>query len=298
MRDEAPTTPVLPVGFDPGPVAGSLEFAVVTPRRAVDPRGFVRAAEIWRLAQEAAVQGTVSLGWSPERLRAEGRAFVVSDMTVQHRRRVAYGERIRARTWVAAARRGTLFTREIRLWSPLGPVAAVSQRWAHVAWDGPDAVRVCPADPGLLAAMSPVKGIAGLEPVGLPGVPREPGGPRFGRTIQVWHTWMDPIGHVNHPAYLDFLEETLCDWVHAAGGDPQCIDPVAERIRFRQAATAPQQIRAELELVGRTEGGALVFDGRVHRPADGAELVRASLVREVPCLAGRAKEELAAALRR
>jgi acyl-CoA thioesterase FadM len=292
MRDEAPTTPVLPLGFDPGPVTGSLEFAVVTPRRAVDPRGFVWSAEIWRLAQEAAVQGTVSLGWSPERLRAEGRAFVVSDMTVQHRRRVAYGERIRARTWIASARRGTLFTREIRLWSPQGPVAAVSQRWAHVAWDGPDAVRVCPAAPELLAAMSPVEGLGGLDAVKVPAVQREAGGARFGRTVQVWHTWMDPIGHVNHPAYLDFLEETLCDWVYARGGDPQRIEPISERIRFRQAATAPQEIRAELELVGRTSSGALVFDGRVHRPADGAELVRSTLVREVPQSVG-----LAAALR-
>ncbi len=284
MSSEAPTAQLLPLDFDPGPVPGSWEFAVVTPRRAVDPRGMVRAAEIWRLAQEAAVQGTIALGWSPERLRREQRAFVVSDMTVVHHRQAAYGERVRARTWVRSVHRSTLFGRELRLWSPHGPIAAIAQRWAHVAWTGPDALEVCPAKADLLGAMQAAP-TPGVPVPALPPVVRPVAPVGWSHRIEVWHTWMDPLGHVNHPAYLDFVDEVLCRWVHATGGDAQSIVPVADRLRYRQAANATWTLRVALVLRGETADGAAVLDARILREDDGALLVRGTVVRRVPAVA-------------
>lgn len=269
-------------GFDPGPVPNSQAFAVVIPRRAVDPRGMVRAAEVWRMAQEAAVQAMVELGWSPELLRDAQVAFVVSDMTVVHHRQAAYGERIRARTWVRDVRRATLVGRAIRLWSSEGPISTITQRWAHVSWTGPDALQVCAASAEILAAMPPAVGAKAFGPAALPAVVQPVAGPQFGFRFEVWHTWMDPIGHVNHPSYLDFLDEALCRQVAKHGGDPQQIDAVAERLRFRQAATAGQCLAAELRCVGLTDAGDAVLEGRVVRVDDGAELIRATLVRSFP----------------
>ena len=275
--DEGATAPLHPPAFDPGDLPGTATFAVVIPRRAVNPRGTVRAAEVWRMAQEAAVQGSAAAGWPPDRFRREGSAFVVSEMTVNHLRELPYGCRVVSRTWISELRRRTLATREVRLWTLDGPFATITQRWAHVSWGGPDQLAVCPAPDALQAAWGPVS-----TPSPSARLP-EPVGPRRAAlapfALEVWHTWMDPLGHVNHPAYVDFLDEALARAAAAAGLDPQALVPVAERLRFRQAANAGDLLQVDLQVVGDAEAGGAHLEGRIWRPADGAELVRATLVR-------------------
>src|SRR5688500_14285673 len=112
----------------------SLEtFDLHLPRNAFSPRDAARAGDIWRLLQDAAVLGSSRRGWTPERYREEGAAFVVRRMSVVHHREVAFGEPLTVLTWVSSFRRGMLSDRQIRVASRGDPAVSASQDWVHVA---------------------------------------------------------------------------------------------------------------------------------------------------------------------
>lgn len=236
---------------------------LLLPRHAVSPRQVARAGEIWRLFQVAAVEAAARCGWPPGRMLAERAAFIVAHMTVVHDREASYGEELHARTWLRDFRRGTLTRREIRLLGEAGPVARTTQQWVYV-------------DEQLKPTRAPDHMIADFAvdattepPVALPDFLRLPS-PSAPRTfeLEVWHTWMDPIAHVNHPVYVDWCDEAVARVVSAAGGDPQAVVPEAEYVRFRRGALARERVVIETRLVGRTEGGAAVLR---HAIGDGEE---------------------------
>ncbi|MCK6506896.1 acyl-CoA thioesterase [Myxococcota bacterium] len=249
-----------------------FETEIGIPRHAAGPRQVARAGEIWRLFQELAIQASTAVGWSPARYLEQGTAFVVYGMTAVHHREVAYGERLRARTWVHDFKRDTLTRRQIRLSDARGPVAACTQQWAHV-----DArLRPSRAPAALLAAL-PVE--RPDEPsVELPAVvvPLAGGEHRF--TFQPWHTWMDPLAHVNHPAYVDFCDEGTSRALAAAGVDPQGLVPVAEHVAFKVGALAGQQVEVLTRVVGRTAAGDVVLS---HEVGGEAPFARATTVRRL-----------------
>lgn len=230
------------------------ELVIGIPRHGAGPREVARGSEIWRLFQEIAVQASAAVGWPPERYRETGTSFVVYGMTVQHHREVPYGQALQARTWVHDFRRATLTKRQIRLSLPDGtPVASCTQQWVHT-----DAsLRPCRAPQALLDAL-PVEHPD--EPsIELPELDLlDPPVPVFAFSFTVWHVWMDPLAHVNHPQYVDFADESLARALHAAGADPQGIVPVAEHVTFKRGADAPRQVTVTTTCVGRA-GDAWAF---------------------------------------
>lgn len=253
-------------------------FAVVITRRSISPRGVARPAEVWRLAQEVAVQASSRAGWPPERYADAGVGFIVSDMTVEHFRELDYGERLRARTWIGAFRRGMLADREIRLTGGRGPLARISQRWVHVRRGDDNQIGLSRADDELVASLQPSS-----HPVPAATLPQVARPWQLGRgdhfELDVWHTWMDPYGHVNHPMYVDFFDEVLARCAVDVGIDPQGLFAVAERVRFRQAALAGDRLAVEVEAIGENAVGDVVFEGVVRRVQDGAVAAQATLVR-------------------
>lgn len=170
----------------PDPTPGVYACAVVLPRRAVSPRQVTRAAEVWRLAQEAAVQAICHIGWPPERFRERQIGFVVAAMTTRHLRELAYGERVRARTWVRDMRRGTLTRRDVHISGCDGPAAQTTQQWVHVRQLPDGQVQIARADDDVIAALPPV---ANPGPaVELPAwTPTEPS-PVQSTPFEIWHT--------------------------------------------------------------------------------------------------------------
>ena len=263
--------------MDAEPPTGFLTFPVVLARRAVSPRGVARAAEVWRMAQEAAVQAACAVGWPPERLRSEGVAFIVSEMTMEHLRELAYGERVVARTWIRDFRRATLSHREVRLDATEGPFARASQRWIHVIESPDGGLHIGRARAELLAAFAPsdVPDAA----VDLPRIQTVAEGGRLPVfECDIWHTWMDPIGHLNHPTYLDLMEEALARACLDAGTDPQGVIPVAERLSFRSPAVAGDRVSVELQVQGHTLMGDLALTASVRR-SDGELCASGTLIR-------------------
>ncbi len=168
---------------------------VMLPRNAFSPRETPRAGDVWRLFQDVAVGGSIQAGWPPERYRAEGVSFIVRSMVVVHHREARYGEHLVGRTWPSRFRRGMFFRRECRVRSAEeGPVASATQEWVHVS-----------ADLALVKASDALASAFAVEehepPIELPAFERVSDARTHRSELECWHTWMDPLGHVNHPAY-------------------------------------------------------------------------------------------------
>lgn len=231
----------------------AIEVDLHMPRNAFTPRDAARAGDVWRTCQDVAVLGASALGWDPVRFRDHGAAFVVREMTTVHHGEARYGDVVRGRTWISDFRRGLLTRRQIRLSVGGAPLASATQEWAHVSTKE-GVMRASRASAELVADF-PVE-----EPddsVQLPEFEAAPG-PEHVFRFELWHTWMDPLAHANHPAYVDWSEEALARLLSAAGGDPVQVQPVAERARWRVGASAPDTVSVTTQALGRTAAGDVV----------------------------------------
>jgi acyl-CoA thioesterase FadM len=215
----------------------------------------------------------------------ESVAFVVATMAVRHHREINYGETVHAQTWVRDFRRGVLTRREVRIIGEQGPVADASQQWVHVATGGSDEsgsfTGVTQAVRGSDALVNAFPTDDTVAPsVTLPSTMTPQKGPVHEYATHVWHTWMDPLAHVNHPAYLDWADEGTARVLANAGHDPQSLVPVAEHVRFRAGVAAGVDVRVQTWMVGQTEAGDVVIQ---HRFVDTDEvlLAQASTVRQL-----------------
>lgn len=246
------------------------EHLVRIPRHACSPRDRGRAGDLWRLVQEVAVADSAERGWPPERYREMGTGFVVRELVGVHHRESIYGEELRARTWIRDIRRGVLMHRETRIEG----VLSASAEWVHVA--PPPGVSL--AEGVATGAIGPARGSAELigafPAVGGEGV-RMPDWEEIAPialptwTFSPWWTEMDPMGHTNHPRYVDWADELVSRALFSRGVDPVGLVPVAERVRFRAGARAGEALEASGAAVG-IRPDAVVFAVRVHR---GDELV-------------------------
>lgn len=199
------------------------------------------------------MEGSAACGWPASRYRKLGTGFVVRQMTVVHHEEARFEEPVAAETWIADLRRGLLTTREIRLTSPRGPLASATQEWAHVG-------------PGLRPGRAPAELIEAFPvvadrapPVSLPKMIELGGTPVHRFQFRCWHTWMDPLGHANHPAYVDWCDEALSHVLDGAGLPVLQLQPVAEWVKFRRGVVAGDEVVVETSRAGRTDGGAAVF---------------------------------------
>lgn len=227
------------------------EFAYELTRAAFSPRDAARAGDIWRAFQDVAVSAASRAGWSPSRMRDVRSAFVVRSMTVVHHREASFGEPLLARSWVRQWRREMLSTREVRLLGPGAPLASGTQAWAHVSETG--ALSRAPTE--MVAEL----GEHDIEPsVALPTYTKREGA-TTSFAFRTWHTWMDPLGHVNHPMYVDFCDEATSDAMARSGLDPLGLVPVAEQVTFRVPVFAAEDVTVTTSLEGLTDGGDVVL---------------------------------------
>jgi len=230
-----------------------IEMDLHLPRNAFTPRDAARAGDVWRCCQDAAVLGASRLGWDPPRFRREGAAFVVREMTTVHHAEGRYGDVVRATTWISNFRRALLCSRQIRLNIDGKPFASSTQEWAHVSTEG-GRMRAARAKPRLVEDMA----VEGPDSsVSLPNYSKAPG-TLHTFTFTAWHTWMDPLAHANHPAYVDWAEEAVARLAYAGGVNPMNIQPVAESAKWRVGAMAPDQVTVTTRQLGRTAEGAVV----------------------------------------
>lgn len=258
------------------------------PRHAFSARDSARAGDVWRAFQEVAVEASTLAGWPPLRYRDEDVAFVMRTMTVVHTREVLYGEKLDATTWVRSFRRGMFSHREIRLCSTRGEIASAAQTWVHVR---------AAKDPDGHWQLTPVRAPESLErafPIHdatqddatreLAAVPELPSfaareGSPFELEVEAWITTMDPLDHVNHPAYVDWCDEATSRALRRAGLDPVALVPVAESATYSRGVQALERALVRSRLVGVTEEGDVVVDHEI--TVDGARCASVTTVRRV-----------------
>lgn len=216
------------------------------------------------------VLASTARGWPPQRYLGQGIAFVVTSMTARHHREVTYGEELVARTWMRDFRRGILSKRQVELWAGDELVAECTQQWAHV---GPD-LRPTRADPSL-AEVFP-RDDTRAPVVSLDAVSESFEGGSRSFTFTAWQTAMDPLGHANHPDYLAWCDEGVA---RAAVGhmDPQDLAPVGERVAWKGAVLAGDEVTVETWMAGLTEQGDSVLRHRIGRYAKATTVRRGDL---------------------
>lgn len=242
------------------------------PRHAFSARDAARAGDVWRAFQEVAVEASTLAGWPPLRYRDEDVAFVMRTMTVVHAREVLYGEKLDATTWVRSFRRGMFSHREIRLRSARGAIASAAQTWVHVraAKDADGHWQLTPVRaPESLERAFPIHDAtqdeATRELAALPELPsftlRE--SVPFELTVEAWITTMDPLDHVNHPAYVDWCDEATSRALRRAGLDPVALVPVAESATYSRGVQALEHALVRSRVVGITDAGDVALDHQI-----------------------------------
>ncbi len=203
------------------------------------------------------MRASTERGWPPERYLAEGVAFVVTSMTARHHAEVRYGQDLVAKTWMRDFRRGILSKRQVELWCGEELVAECTQQWAHVG-SGMRPVRASEALSGAFPQDDERSPVVTLDRVEQPfeGLARCY---RFG----AWQSWMDPLGHANHPTYLEWCDEGIARAAATAGVDPHAMVPVGERIAWKGAVVADDEVMVETRMMGFTAGGDSVLRHRI-----------------------------------
>ena len=248
------------------------DVSLQVPRHALSPHHLVRAGEVWRLLQIAAVESSARRGWPSERYQAEGTGFIVSRLTVQHHRQLTSADQPVAKTWVRDFRRGIISRREIRLLVGEEEVAATTQQWVHI-----DSVKMTPsrASAEMIASFAPHD--TGGPAIKLPAMTKCDG-PTWTFSFCCWHSWMDVLGHANHPAYIDWCDEAIMQQLVTLGADPQDLIPLSEEVRFRRGVQAGEAVVVTSRLVG-TAGSDAVIEHTI--TTDGATAASATTVRRL-----------------
>lgn len=231
-------------------------FPVVLQRNSFSPRLSARAGDVWRAMQDVVVDQSADVGWTPARYEATATMFIVRSMTVTHSREVRFEDRLVGRTWPVRARRDMLFTREVRLFAATELVAAASQEWAYLS----RALEPIRAGPDIYAAFVREEG---FPSVALPSHTPIAVQPVHRSTFRTWHVWMDPFGHLNHPAYVDLCDEATSRVLAKAGQPALQLSPLAESVHFRAAIGAEEDVTVEVQLLGDVGDDAVLLGHRI-----------------------------------
>jgi len=229
----------------------TVVFTATLPRSGFGPRLTARAGEVWRAMQDVVADQSNSVGWTPEAYVKAGTMFVVRSMTVRHAREVKVDEVLTGRTWPSKARRAMLFTRQVRMFDTGKTlVASATQEWALLTVHDLQPTR---AGQELFDAFKIYEGHPDLEELPAPRWKEDAQPQRFEFTV--WHGWMDPNGHANHAAYVDYCDEAVARILASEGKDPQRVVAIAETVHFRAAITGGDVVTVEtLELPSTPEG--------------------------------------------
>ncbi len=183
----------------------------------LDASGRVHGAVLVQYMQEAAIEASTAVGFSPAWYREHGTAWVVRRLWVRFLAPVTYGGEVEVATWVAAMR-GVRSTREydLRRADNGARVGRGRVEWVYLDRQTGQPVRF-PAD--FAAAFAPTGEVEELG-VRLAGAQATEGAHRHASRRRVQFHEVDPARHVSHAAYLFWLGQAHLDALRAAGQAP------------------------------------------------------------------------------
>lgn len=194
----------------------------------LDASGQVGSVALVRYMQEAAIEASTALGFSPEWYSRQGAGWVVRRLAVRYHDPLAYGDEVEAATWIAQMR-GVRSVREYGL-TRLRDGARVARgraEWVYVDMQTGQPTRV---PDGWLEAFAskgrPEELIvrpSSLRPIA--------DAHRYISRRRVQFHELDTVQHVNHAFYLAWAEQAFLDALRAAGEHSEGLSAPAGRAR-------------------------------------------------------------------
>jgi acyl-CoA thioester hydrolase len=170
--------------------------------------GQVSSVALVRYMQEAAIEASTALGFSPDWYRERGVGWVVRRLTVRYLAPVEYGDTIEAATWLSGIR-GVRSIREYDLTRSRdgARVARGRAEWVYMDGQTGQPTRV----PDEWAEAFPVT--RDIEDLGVRLSNPSPieNAPRYTSRRRVEFHELDTVQHVNHAVYLQWAEQAHLD---------------------------------------------------------------------------------------
>ncbi len=184
----------------------------------LDATGRVGGVVLVRYMQEAAIEASTALGFSPDWYQEHGTAWVVRRLSVRYFAPVGYGEEVAVATWLSTLR-GVRSIREYDVTRSRdgARVARGRAEWVYIDVRTAQPIRF----PDAWSEAFPRPATA--EDLGIRLVDARPtaNAHRYTsrRTVQ-FHD-LDAAQHVNHAMYLQWAEQARLDALRAAGHPPE-----------------------------------------------------------------------------
>lgn len=184
----------------------------------LDAFGHVNGVNLVRYMQEAAIEASSALGFSPDWYKQHGVGWVVRRLSVRYFAPATYGDEVTAHTWLSGLR-GVRSIREYDLTlSRNGQrVARGRAEWVYMSFDTGEPTRI----PDAWADAFTLKDKPEALGIRLDN-PRPTGNARqYTSRRRVGFHELDTVQHVNHAVYLQWIAEAFLDALRAAGHAPE-----------------------------------------------------------------------------
>lgn len=227
------------------------------------PDGLARTSSLLRYAQDVAWVHSECRGFGREWYAARSLAWVVRAAELRVVGPVPLGAALELTTAVEGQRRVWARRRTVARNADRAPVFEADTDWV-ITGPGGAPTRIPAEFPAAFGVP-----VGGFDPVKVPLPDAPPGAVVLPLVVRPQD--LDPMGHVNNAAYLDYLEETLL-----------AMDPPADEARalprtLRVEYLVPARPAARLTASAWRDGAAPGIAWRL-ADADGRDLVRATIV--------------------
>jgi acyl-CoA thioester hydrolase len=208
----------------------------------LDASGRLHGVSFLRYMQEAAIEASTALGFSPDWYAERGVGWVVRKLAVRYHAPAIYGDEIEVATWLSGLR-GVRSIREYDLIRTRdgNRVARGRAEWVYLDTQSGQPTRV----PDEWAEAFP--GIGKGEELGIR--PRNPrpteNAHRYSSRRRVQFHELDAVQHVNHAVYVHWTDQAARDALRTVG---PALDPVSPRKgELRQTGHEIQYFAAALD---------------------------------------------------
>ncbi len=226
----------------------------------LDVSGQVSSVFLVRYMQEAAIEASTALGFSPDWYRQHRVGWVVRKLSVRYHAPATYGDTVEVSTWLSGLR-GVRSIREYDLTRSRdgARVARGRAEWVYMDGQTGQPTRV----PDEWAAAFPATG--DVEDLGVRLADPTPieSAHRYTSRRRVQFHELDTVQHVNHAVYLQWAEQAYVDAIRAAGQSSENTDPEkslvlqgGHEIQYFAAALDDENIEIVSWLCERATAGA------------------------------------------
>jgi acyl-CoA thioester hydrolase len=184
----------------------------------LDVSGQVNSVALVRYMQEAAIEASTALGFSPDWYREHGVGWLVRKLSVRYLAPVSYGDTVEAATWLSSIR-GVRSIREYDLTRARdgARVARGRAEWVYMDGQTGQPTRV----PDEWATAFPSTGTTEDLGVRLSNPSLVENAPRYTSRRRVQFHELDTVQHVNHAVYLQWAEQAYLDALCIEGRQPE-----------------------------------------------------------------------------